>query len=145
MTRVLAFSNLHHSPEKAGAIVAAGATTLHGEGATVAGARLFGIGHVVPVVPVRDWSCDLTEARAAALLDRCEGADVLMSHSPPQGVADVTSAGRSIGSAAVTETARRVTPKLLLCGHVHDSWGAPGQIGETRAQDLGPPPSRFEV
>jgi Icc-related predicted phosphoesterase len=197
MTRILAFSDLHHSRARAHAIVAAsaeadlvigagdfcnhrtdlagamgllaglgapmvavpgnaesaeelreaahpGTTVLHGEGAEVLGLRVFGLGYAVPVTPFGAWSCDLDEPAAEAMLSRCEGADILVSHSPPKGAADRTSAGTSIGSTALRAAAERIAPRLLLCGHVHDSWGASGRIGETEVRNLGPAPSWFE-
>ncbi len=119
-------------------------TVLHGEAAEIEGLRLFGLGYGVPVTPFGDWSCDLTEAQAEALLDRCEAADVLICHSPPHGVADVTSAGQSVGSTAIRAAVERLQPALALCGHIHDSWGREGRIGATRVVNLGPVPTWFE-
>ena len=198
MTRILAFSDLHHSPERAEAIVAAsaeadlvigagdfcnhredlaaamgllaglgapmvavpgnaesaeelrgaaraGTTVLHGEGVETSGLRIFGLGYAVPVTPFGAWSCDLAETEAEAMLAACEAADLLVSHSPPKGVGDRTSGDESIGSTAVRAAAERLAPRLLLCGHVHDSWGVCGTIGATRVCNLGPVPSWFEL
>lgn len=122
-----------------------GTTVLHGEAVTVGGLRLFGLGYGVPLTPFGDWSCDLTEAEAAAMLGRCDGADILVSHAPPKGVADVTSAGLSVGSTAVRDAALRLGPRLLLCGHIHDSWGQGGSIGPTSVHNLGPTVNWFEM
>ena len=198
MTRILAFSDLHHSRTRAEALVAAsaeadlvigagdfcnarqnlpgamsllagltrpavlvpgnaesaeelaeaahqGMEVLHGSGTSVAGLRIFGLGYGVPVTPFGAWSCDLTEAEAATLLDRCEGCDILISHSPPKGVADVTSSGQSVGSTAVRDAIARLQPALAFCGHVHESWGQEGRIGATRVVNLGPAPRYFEI
>lgn len=123
----------------------AGTQVLHGEGCEIEGVRVFGLGYGVPVTPFGAWSCDLSEADAGALLAGCAGADVLVTHSPPKGVADVTSAGQSVGSVAVREAIERLQPKLALCGHIHDSWGREGVIGVTRVVNLGPAPVWFEV
>ncbi len=122
-----------------------GMTVLHGSGCEVAGLKLFGLGYGVPVTPFGDWSCDLTEEEAAAMLAPCERADILISHSPPKGVADVASTGQSVGSLAVHEAIERVQPRLVFCGHIHDSWGVEGQIGATRVINLGPEPNFFEL
>ena len=122
-----------------------GARVLHGAGAEIGGLRLFGLGYGVPVTPFGAWSCDLTEAHAAEMLARCEAADILVTHSPPKGVADRTSAGQSVGSAAVREAIARLQPGLALCGHIHDSWGQEGRIGATRVVNLGPVPNWFEA
>ncbi len=63
----------------------------------------------------------------------------------PRGVADRTSAGQSVGSLAVAEAIRRVQPELVLCGHIHDSWGEEGRIGTTRIVNLGPFANWFEI
>lgn len=123
----------------------AGWTVLHGTSAKVAGLTLFGLGYGVPVTPFGDWSCDLTDTFAAGLLDRCTACDILITHSPPKGVADAASNGQSVGSKAIREAIERLQPKLALCGHIHDSWGQEGQIGATRVVSLGPTPNWFEV
>lgn len=122
-----------------------GTTVLHGEGCEIAGLRLFGLGYGVPVTPFGSWSCDLSEAEAAALLAACDAADILITHSPPKGVADRTSGGVSVGSTAIRDAIARVQPQLALCGHVHDCWGETGQIGGSHVVNLGPRPNWFEV
>ncbi|MEO3417024.1 metallophosphoesterase family protein [Roseovarius sp. CAU 1744] len=120
-----------------------GTTVLHGSSAEIGGLRLFGLGYGVPVTPFGAWSCDLTEAHAAEMLARCETADILILHSPPKGVADLTSGGISVGSTALREAIERIQPKIALCGHIHESWGQAGQIGRTRVVNLGPTPNWF--
>jgi len=122
-----------------------GVHVLHGSGMTLDGLRLFGLGYGVPVTPFGDWSCDLTEGAAAEMLDRCDGADVLIVHSPPKGYGDTTSQGLPVGSTAVRDAVERVQPGLVLCGHIHDSWGYRGVIGRTQVANLGPKPNWFEV
>ncbi|RBI77024.1 serine/threonine protein phosphatase [Roseovarius sp. TE539] len=123
----------------------AGTTVLHGEGIEFGGLHLFGLGCGVPVTPFGAWSCDLSEAEAAALLAPCVQADIMILHSPPRGVADVTSGGQSVGSEAIRAAIERIQPRFAVCGHVHDSWGTAGRIGRTEVINLGPAPNRFEV
>ncbi len=118
---------------------------LHGQGVEIGRLRLFGLGYAVPLTPFGDWSCDLTEAQAEDMLARCAEADVLVSHSPPLGIADRTSQGLSVGSRAIRAAIARLQPALALCGHIHDSWGEEGRIGRTRVVNLGPAPRPFEV
>ena len=115
-----------------------GTTVLHGEGCDIEGLRIYGLGYGVPVTPFGSWSCDLSEAEAARLLAPCDSADILITHSPPKGVADRTSDGVSVGSTAIRAAIERVQPDLALCGHVHDCWGQEGMIGRTRVVNLGP-------
>ena len=119
---------------------------LHGEVMDRSGLRIAGIGGAVPPLPPLDWpSWDHSEAAAGALLDEIEGCDILISHSPPKAVCDRHAEMGSIGSTAVYAAAERMHPKLLLCGHVHDDWGACGRIGETRVLNLGPEPVFLEI
>ncbi|WP_425043202.1 metallophosphoesterase family protein [Primorskyibacter sp. S87] len=122
-----------------------GVHVLHGSGVEIGGLQLFGLGYGVPVTPFGSWSCDLTEAAATVMLLHCEAADILITHSPPQGVADVTSQGVSVGSEAVYSAIDRIQPKLALCGHIHDSWGVREKIGVTDVANLGPTVNWFEV
>ncbi len=121
------------------------ATVLHGQGVEVEGLRLFGLGYGVPETPFGDWSCDLSEAEAGAMLAAFEGADIFITHSPPKGVVDVTSTGLSVGSTAVRRAIERAAPPLVLCGHIHDCWGQEGHIGASRVVNLGPTVNWFEV
>ncbi|WP_197917426.1 metallophosphoesterase family protein [Thiosulfatihalobacter marinus] len=122
----------------------AGATVLHGQASEIGGVRIFGLGYAVPVTPFTDWSCDLEEDAAAALLARCDSADILISHSPPKGIADRDSDGVSLGSTAVRAAITRIAPKLVLCGHIHDCWGQSTKLGSTRIVNLGPTANWFE-
>ena len=132
--------------ESAGELRAAtGAAVLHGEALERDGVRLFGLGYGVPTTPFGAWSCDLSEEEAEAMLLAMGEADILVSHSPPKGVADETSAGQSVGSTAVRAAIERVQPRLCLCGHIHDSWGRSGLIEETEVHNLGPRAHWFEL
>lgn len=122
-----------------------GMAVLHGDGIDVGGVRIFGLGYGVPVTPFGDWSCDLTEDEAARMLKACHSADILVTHSPPKGVADLTSGGASVGSTAIRDAIERIGPQLAVCGHIHDSWGVEGKIGTARVRNLGPTPNWFEV
>ncbi|MGR3717131.1 MAG: metallophosphoesterase family protein [Thermohalobaculum sp.] len=124
---------------------ATSATVLHGQAVERAGLSIFGLGYGVPTTPFGSWSCDLTEEEAEALLAGMKNADILISHSPPVGLADLTSTGRHVGSTAVRAAIERDQPKLCLCGHIHDSWGKSGFIGRTAVHNLGPTANWFEV
>lgn len=121
------------------------ATVLHGERVERHGLTIFGLGYAVPETPFGDWSCDLSETGAEALLAAADGADLMVVHSPPKGVADLTSAGKSVGSVAIRAAIERVQPRLAFCGHIHDSWGTTGLIGATQVHNLGPTANWFEL
>lgn len=114
------------------------ATVLHGSGCTIDGTDFWGLGAGVPVTPFGSWSFDLTEDAAAALLEGCPEGAVLVTHSPPRGLADVTSGGEHVGSTAVLECIRAKSPPLVVCGHVHDSWETEIEHDDTRVINVGP-------
>jgi Icc-related predicted phosphoesterase len=113
------------------------ATVLHGEGVEIDGVPFFGLGAGVPITPW-DWSFDLDEEEAAAKLAGCPEGAVLVVHSPPHGHCDASSAGEHLGSSAVLDAIEQKQPRLAVCGHIHESWGAEGEIGTTPVFNLGP-------
>lgn len=121
------------------------AIVLHGEALERDGVHIFGLGYAVPTTPFGSWSCDLSEKQAEKMLAPMGRADILVVHSPPKGVADQNSAGESIGSTAIRAAIERVQPRLVFCGHIHDSWGTSGMIGRSEVHNLGPQPNWFEV
>ena len=97
------------------------ARVLHGQGAEIDGVPFYGLGAGVPVTPW-DWSFDLTEDEAAAMLAGCPEGCVLAVHSPPRGHVDL-SRGRHLGSESVLRAIESKRPRLALCGHIHEQWG----------------------
>ncbi len=114
------------------------AHVLHGNGVTLEGIPFYGIGGGVPITPFGPWSYDLTEEQAAEYLAECPRDAVLVSHSPPKGAVDISSGGESLGSTAVLEAIRSRTPKLCVCGHIHESAGKKEYIGDTPVVNAGP-------
>jgi Icc-related predicted phosphoesterase len=121
------------------------ATVLHGAGVAIHGVPFFGVGGGIPVTPFGDWSYDFTEAEGEALLADCPENAVLVSHSPPKGVVDVASSGRSLGSEAVREAIRRTHPYLVICGHIHASAGQTRALGTTTIINAGPGGVLFDL
>ena len=111
---------------------------LHGEAVEIDGVTFFGLGGAVPVTPFGDWSVDLSEQEAAALLSGCPDGAVLVSHSPPQGHVDTDRAGIHRGSWSVLEAIERTAPRLVVCGHIHDCWGERSVAGGTPVVNAGP-------
>ncbi|OHB80923.1 MAG: serine/threonine protein phosphatase [Planctomycetes bacterium RBG_16_64_10] len=107
------------------------AHVLHGSGATIDGVQFYGLGGGVPVTPFGSWSYDFTEAEAAALLADCPADCVLVSHSPPHGALDRSSAGVALGSRALRAVVEQTRPALVVCGHVHEWAGQSVQLGST--------------
>jgi uncharacterized protein len=120
------------------------ATVLHGEGATIAGAEFYGLGAGVPITPW-DWSFDLDDEAAASMLAGCPRGAVLVLHSPPQGHCDANGSGDHFGSAALLSAIEEKSPRLAVCGHIHESWGCQSQVGETPVRNLGPAGTWIDV
>jgi Icc-related predicted phosphoesterase len=118
-----------------------GATVLHGE---VDDTAFFGLGAGVPTTPW-DWSFDLSEAEAEAMLATCPEGAVMIVHSPPAGHCDRSSAGEHLGSAAILAAVERAEPPLVVCGHIHEAWGDRSEIGPSKVANLGPGGAEFEV
>ena len=70
------------------------------------------------------------EVERAAYAMIPENVDVLLSHCPPWQCLDRTRDGEHIGSDALREYIEQKAPRLVVCGHVHESSGAE-QIGRT--------------
>ena len=115
----------------------AAARVLHGEATEIEGTAFFGLGAGVPITPW-DWSFDLDEDAAGERLERCPEGAVLVSHSPPRGHCDRSGSGQELGSTAVLAAIERARPSLVLCGHIHESWGCESPVGETTVLNLGP-------
>ncbi|HEX8754125.1 MAG TPA: metallophosphoesterase family protein [Solirubrobacterales bacterium] len=122
----------------------AAATVLHGEGATIAGVEFFGLGAGVPTTPW-EWSFDLSDGEAAAMVAGCPEEAVLVLHSPPQGHCDSGGDGTHFGSPALLAAIEEKRPRLAVCGHIHESWGCESQVGPTPIRNLGPNGTWLEV
>jgi uncharacterized protein len=120
------------------------ATVLHGEGTELDGIPFYGLGAGVPITPW-DWSFDLDEDQAASKLAGCPDDAVLVVHSPPKGHVDQSGAGDHLGSTAILEAIELKRPRLAVCGHIHESWGAESQLGPTKIANLGPAGTWFDV
>lgn len=120
------------------------ATVLHGEGATLGGIEFWGLGAGVPVTPW-DWSFDLAEPEAEAMLAGAPEGCVLVAHSPPRGHVDISGSGQHLGSEAILGAIEAKRPQLAVCGHIHESWGLESRLGPTRIANLGPAGKLFEV
>ena len=120
------------------------ATVLHGEGATIAGAEFFGLGAGIPVTPW-EWSFDLDEEEAAAMLAACPEGAVLVLHSPPRGHCDASADGTEFGSPALLRAIEEKRPRLAVCGHIHESWGCESRVGATPVRNLGPTGTWIEL
>jgi Icc-related predicted phosphoesterase len=121
------------------------AHVLHGSGVTVNGAEFYGLGGGIPVTPFGSWSYDFTEEQATELLDNCPPGCVLVTHSPPQDAVDQSDDGRHLGSTAIRRVIERKQPRLVVCGHIHGSWGQQAWISHTPVVNAGPQGIAWEL
>lgn len=120
------------------------ATVLHGDGIEIDGTEFFGLGGGIPVTPW-SWSYDLDEQEAADLLQALPEGAVLVVHSPPKGHCDVTAEGVHLGSTSILEAITEKSPRLVVCGHIHEAWGMESEEGDTTVANLGPEGRFFDL
>ncbi len=111
---------------------------LHGNGIEIDGVAFYGLGGAVPVTPFGAWSYDFTEDAARQLLANCPSGAVLVTHSPPNGIVDRSSSGKHLGSVAVREVIERTQPRLVVCGHIHESGGQSAWLSNVPVINAGP-------
>jgi Icc-related predicted phosphoesterase len=118
---------------------------LHGSGVVIGGVPFFGLGYEIPAANDSPWNQRLEEAEAEEQLAQCPQNAVLVTHSPPFGVADLQRNGEHQGSRAVRAVIERRRPRLALCGHIHHAWATMGVIGHSPVHNLGPTLNWFEL
>ena len=114
------------------------ARVLHGSGIEHEGIMFYGIGGGIPVTPFGSWSFDFTEEEANGLLSGCPEKAILISHSPPFGLLDVSSQGQHLGSKALRMIVEERNPLLVVCGHIHESAGKLTHFSNTVIVNAGP-------
>jgi uncharacterized protein len=120
------------------------ATVLHGEGTTIDGVEFFGLGAGIPTTPW-DWSFDLSDEEATALIAPAPMGCVLVLHSPPQGHCDGGDPDTHFGSPALLAAIEEKRPRLVVFGHIHEAWGCESTVGATPLRNLGPSGTWIEV
>lgn len=108
-------------PEAARAAVA-GMVYLQDREATIDGLRFYGS----PWQPAfHDWAFNLPRGPelAAVWAEIPHGLDVLVTHSPPDGIGDATPVGGRAGCAELASRVATVRPRLHLFGHIHQDGG----------------------
>ena len=120
------------------------ATVLHGEGTTVDGVEFFGLGAGIPQTPW-DWSFDLSDEEATAMIAPAPEGCVLVLHSPPLGHCDGPGGDTHFGSPALLAAVEAKRPRLVVFGHIHEAWGCESAVGATPLRNLGPSGTWIEV
>lgn len=101
---------------------------LHDDAFQFAGLHIYGSSWV-PNLPNHAFSGDAAKLRSAwsAIPDQT---DILITHTPPLGILDMSSRGKSCGCPMLLEELARIAPKVHCFGHIHASAGAE-QKGDT--------------
>jgi len=120
------------------------ATVLHGSGTEIDGIEFFGLGAGIPVTPW-EWSFDLDDEAASAMLAGCPEGVVLVLHSPPRDHCDSNGTDMHFGSPALLRAVEEKNPRIAVCGHIHESWGCESRIGSTPVRNLGPKGTWIEI
>jgi Icc-related predicted phosphoesterase len=107
--------------------------------------EFYGVGGGIPITPFGDWSYDFSEEEARELLSGCPTGGILVTHSPPKGVVDKASFGKNLGSVSIRETILAKHPLLVVCGHIHESSGKYGKLGDSVVINAGPRGVVWEV
>lgn len=121
------------------------ARVLHGSQTEIEGITFFGIGGGIPITPFGSWSYDFTEPEAANLLEKCSKGAVLISHSPPFGLLDVSSHGQHLGTTSVRQAVEEKSPILVVCGHIHESSGKITKLKGIDIVNAGPKGYLYEL
>jgi len=92
------------------------------------GLKIFG----APWVPdLRTHAFFQDRSRLAAAWAKVPtGIDILITHTPPKGILDTSSRGRSLGCPSLADELRRISPRVHCFGHVHAGAGR-RQVGKT--------------
>lgn len=114
------------------------AEVLHGAGTEINNLHFYGIGGGIPVTPFGSWSYDFSEEEAEELLLDCPAKSILVSHSPPKGILDRSSWKKSLGSTTIRNFIDEKNPRLVVCGHIHESAGRQECVRETLVVNAGP-------
>jgi Icc-related predicted phosphoesterase len=80
-----------------------------------------------------DWAFNLrTESELESRFQFIpEETGILIVHGPPRGILDRTIEGERVGSTALLEKIFQVRPKLVVFGHIHESYGLVERDGIT--------------
>jgi Icc-related predicted phosphoesterase len=79
------------------------------------------------------------------MLKDCPKECILVTHSPPKGAGDLSSSGQNFGSEAIRAAIIAKTPKLAVCGHIHECAGKTEQIEVTPVINAGPKGVVWEI
>ena len=101
-----------------------GSAVLLGQGVVqeFGGLRLASIGGIWAKSHAKPhYVTDADVAVAAATIARAGPLDILLTHGCPVGLADLTPTGRHGGQRCFLDAFKTISPRLYLCGHLHQA------------------------
>lgn len=111
---------------------------LHGNTITLNNLCFAGLGAGVPCTPFGEWSVDLSEKQAYALLPDIQTKYIFISHSPPYSYLDQLANGQHLGSKTILNYIKESKPEFAVCGHIHEHSGKCETIGNIPIINAGP-------
>lgn len=70
-----------------------------------------------------NWAWMMEPSRLNAYWNNFQGCEILLSHGPPFGFLDNVPGAGPQGSKGLLEYIHREQPRLVVCGHLHESYG----------------------
>lgn len=98
--------------------------TLYGYEEKPEGLKIFGTPSSLPFGV--GWAFNYPEEKIEEIFKGVEKADIIISHGPMFGIADVPGncwQTENVGSVALKEAVDRIKPKLLVTAHIHSGYG----------------------
>lgn len=114
----------HTNPTEARRLFAKDVNYLHEDTCEVLGLKIFGAGYVMKTTAKAFGRPAGTTLRNAWRLIE-PGTDVVVTHTPAYGILDTTKRkGEHAGCPDLTERLRQLKPRVHICGHIHEGYGA---------------------
>lgn len=102
-------------------------TYLQDSGCTLEQGRVYGLPYQIEF---HNWAFNRTESELETIWKGIPNVEILVVHGPPFGWGDRTPNGQHVGSPSLLRWIETKKPRLVVCGHIHDSYGV-YRIGET--------------
>jgi len=103
-------------------------TYLCDSGININGIKVWGS----PVTPwFYDWA--FNRHRGESIIKHWESiptdTDILITHGPVSGLLDQTTSGQNVGCEDLLKKVYEVSPKVHICGHIHEAYGEAASLG----------------
>lgn len=100
-----------------------GISYLQESSVVVEGIKIYGMPWVPKFGPWAFMAERGSQALAEHIAKIPDNTDVLLCHGPPNGYVDANSFGYHVGCELLLDRIKKVKPKLVCCGHIHESYG----------------------